>query len=145
MIAKRRILGTISRKISTRLPARSVPWSDRPVTLSPGRPRLATRPAPTGSPAAANTIGRDSVTLDPAAFAQSLHKGGDPAAVERRCIRAQETDGPPRARLLCARRERPAGSRAADRLDEITPSHAAPRASENEEYHTTLWRCASLT
>src|SRR5205823_8823332 len=118
MIAKRRILGTISRKISTRLPARSVPWSDRPVTLSPGRPRLATRPAPTGSPAAANTIGRDSVTLDPAAFAQSLHKGGDPTAVERRCIRAQETDGRPRARLLCARRERPCRC-AAEKRDEL--------------------------
>jgi len=47
------------------------------------------------------------VTLDPAAFAQSLHKGGDPTAIERRCIRAQETDGRPRARLLRARCERP--------------------------------------
>jgi hypothetical protein len=41
----------------SRFAARSVCWIERPVTLPPGRDRLATRPAPTGSPAAAKTIG----------------------------------------------------------------------------------------
>jgi hypothetical protein len=57
MIANRWRLGTTSRKGSSRLPAVSVDWIDRPVTLPPGRPRLATKPVPTGSPAAAKTIG----------------------------------------------------------------------------------------
>ena len=124
MIANRRRPGTTSRKSSSRLPARSGAWIDRPVTLPPGRARLATRPLPTGSPAIAKTIGmtevacfaaidrrgpardddidlepdelgrdlgealaaslrpaildRDGATLDPAEFAQPLHKSGDP-------------------------------------------------------------------
>ena len=57
MIANRRRPGTTSRNSSSRLPARSVARVDRPVTLPPGRARLATRPVPTGSPATANTIG----------------------------------------------------------------------------------------
>ena len=56
-IANRRRPGTTSRKSSSRLPAASDPWLDRPVTLPPGRAKLATRPLPTGSPAVANTIG----------------------------------------------------------------------------------------
>src|SRR5262249_13897681 len=56
-IANRRRAGTTSRKSSSRLPARSVCWSDRPVTLPPGRARLTTRPVLTGSPAPARTIG----------------------------------------------------------------------------------------
>src|SRR5262245_59286758 len=40
-----------------RLPASSVCWADSPVTLPPGRAREATRPVPTGSAAAAKTIG----------------------------------------------------------------------------------------
>jgi hypothetical protein len=51
-IANRRRPGTTSRKSSSRLAARSVCCIDRPVTLPPGRARLATRPVPTGSPAA---------------------------------------------------------------------------------------------
>src|SRR5262245_38959691 len=43
------------------LAAVSVPWVDRPVTLPPGRARLATRPVPTGSPAEAKTIGMTDV------------------------------------------------------------------------------------
>jgi hypothetical protein len=39
------------------LPASSSDWTDRPVTLPPGRARLATRPLATGSPALANTMG----------------------------------------------------------------------------------------
>ena len=44
-------------RVPSRLPARSVVCIDRPVTLPPGRARLATMPLPTGSAAAANTIG----------------------------------------------------------------------------------------
>src|SRR5262245_39399732 len=65
MTANRRRLGRTSRKSSNRLPVRSVAWSDRPVTLPPGRARLATRPPPTGSLAAAKMIG----IADVAAFA----------------------------------------------------------------------------
>ena len=55
--------GTTSRSNSSRLPARSVCWFDRPVTLPPGRARLATIPVPTGSPAAAKTIGISDVAF----------------------------------------------------------------------------------
>jgi len=51
-----------SRKSSSRLPARSGAWLDSPVTLPPGRARLATRPPPTGSFANAKTIGMTGVT-----------------------------------------------------------------------------------
>src|SRR5262249_1881760 len=57
MIATRRSPGTSSRSRSSRLPARSVDRTDSPVTLPPGRARLATSPLPTGSPATENTIG----------------------------------------------------------------------------------------
>jgi len=60
-IANRRRPGTISRKSSTRLAATSVCWTDRPVTLPPGRAKLAIRPVPTGSPAAPKTIGMTDV------------------------------------------------------------------------------------
>jgi len=43
------------------LPPVSDIWFDRPVTLPRGRARLATRPVPTGSDAAANTIGMSAV------------------------------------------------------------------------------------
>src|SRR5258708_2093467 len=42
MIATRRRPGTTSRKSSSRLPARSVSWCDRPVTLPAGRASDAT-------------------------------------------------------------------------------------------------------
>ena len=38
-------------------------------------------------------LDRNIATLDPAELAQSLHKGADPRAVERRRVRAQESDG----------------------------------------------------
>ena len=57
MIAKRRRLGSTSRKSSIRLPASSVDWTDRPVALPPGCASEATMPLPTGSTALANTIG----------------------------------------------------------------------------------------
>src|SRR5262245_42830480 len=63
MIAKRLRPGTTSRKSSSRLPARSADSIDRPVMLPPGRARLATRPAPTGSPDSARTIGIDRCRL----------------------------------------------------------------------------------
>src|SRR5436190_22396771 len=50
MIANRRTPGIVSRRISRRLVARSVPWLDSPVRFPPGRARLATRPVATGSP-----------------------------------------------------------------------------------------------
>jgi ABC transporter substrate binding protein len=42
---------------SRRFPATSEIWADRPVTLPPGRARLATTLLPTGSATEANTIG----------------------------------------------------------------------------------------
>ena len=49
--------GVASRNNSIRLPAVSVCWIDIPVILPPGRARLSTTPAPTGSIWAANTTG----------------------------------------------------------------------------------------
>src|SRR5215831_3695676 len=43
MIAKWRRPGITSRKSSSRLPAISAAWDDRPVTLPPGRARLGTK------------------------------------------------------------------------------------------------------
>src|SRR6516225_3489808 len=63
MIANRRRRGTTSRKSSSRLAARSVAWPDRPVTLPPGRARLATKPPPTGSFAIAKTMGMTDVAF----------------------------------------------------------------------------------
>ena len=50
MVAKRRRPATASRKISSRLPARSVASVDRPVTFPPGRAKLATRLLSNGVP-----------------------------------------------------------------------------------------------
>src|SRR5215471_5490109 len=55
--ATRDTVGTISLRISSRFAASSVERNVMPVTLAPGRARLATRPAPTGSPAATITMG----------------------------------------------------------------------------------------
>src|SRR5262245_8904063 len=60
-IANRRRSGTTSRKSSRRLPTVSDIWFARPVTLLPGRARLATRPVPTGSDSGAPTIGMTAV------------------------------------------------------------------------------------
>ena len=62
IIANRRRPGSISRKNSSRLPASSAAWIDRPVTLPPGRAKLATKPVPSGSTATANTMGIAEVT-----------------------------------------------------------------------------------
>ena len=53
----RRAEGANSRISSTLLPATSAPPLDSPVTLPPGRSKLATSPVATGSPAPAITIG----------------------------------------------------------------------------------------
>src|SRR5262245_31767233 len=167
MIAKWRRPGTASRKSSSRLPARSAAWDDRPVTLPPGRARLGTRPVPIGSFAAANTIGttdvtcfaastahsrrydhidlesdelsgnlaealgtslrptildRQGATLDPAEFAQSLNKGGDPCTPGGRRSRSKEPNDRHLRWLLRARRERPC-SRSTKERDEFAAFH----------------------
>jgi hypothetical protein len=77
-------------------------------------------------------LGRNIATLDPAEFAQSLHKGADPTAVERRRVRAQEPDGRQLRRLLRPRRKRPRRHRTAEQRDELAPVltelHAIPHA-----------------
>ena len=62
MAASRRSAGIISRRSSSRLPASSRDYCDNPVTLPPGRARLAIMPVPTGSLASANTMGITDVT-----------------------------------------------------------------------------------
>src|SRR5262245_17041086 len=68
-------------------------------------------------------MGRDGTTLDPAAFAQLLHKRGHPLAIGRRCGLAQVPDGRQLPRLLRARRERPCRCNAEQR-DELAPLHS---------------------
>src|SRR5215468_7050158 len=63
MIANWRRPGMASRKSSRRLPASSGDVIDRPVTLPPGRARLATRPVLRGSATVANTIGMTEVAF----------------------------------------------------------------------------------
>jgi hypothetical protein len=53
--------------------------------------------------------------LNPAEFVQPLHKSGEPLALGRRCGGAKEPDGRQLAWLLRARRQRPCGTRAAER------------------------------
>src|SRR5262249_53114646 len=135
MIANWRRAGMASRKSSRRLPASSGDVIDKPVTLPPGRARLATRPLPRGSAIVANTIGtterpffpanhggprRDNDIdlepdkLNPAEFAQPLRKNDDPLACGGRRGPAQKPDGWQLSRLLRARRERPCCRRATE-------------------------------
>src|SRR6516165_7109260 len=62
--------------------------------------------------------------LDPAKLAQSLHKGGDPSALCRRCGAAHEPDSRELYRLLRDRRERPRCYRAAEQRDELASPHS---------------------
>src|SRR5262249_22491078 len=72
---------------------------------------------------------RDVTTLDPTQYAQSLNKGGPPLTLDLRRSRAQNSDGPQLRRLLLVRGERPSCSSAAEKRDEIAPSHqAVPKA-----------------
>src|SRR5262245_64442799 len=61
MTASRRTPGTTSRKSSRRFPAVSGASIESPVAFPPGRAKLAIKPAPTGSPDNANTIGMTDV------------------------------------------------------------------------------------
>ena len=63
MTAKRPRPGKMSRKISSRLTARSVERVDSPVTLPPGRASEATMPVLTGSAATGKTIGMTAVAF----------------------------------------------------------------------------------
>src|SRR5262249_51121175 len=69
-------------------------------------------------------MGRDGTTLDPAAFAQLLHKRGHPLAIGRRCGLAQVPDGRQLPRLLPARNERPRGCHAAEQRYDLAPLHS---------------------
>src|SRR5262249_48007872 len=62
-------------------------------------------------------LNREVVTIDPAAFAQSLHKSGNPLGLGRRCG-THESNGWQPARLLRPRRERPR-RRAGEQRDEV--------------------------
>ena len=93
-------------------------------------------------------LDRDGAALDPAEFAQPLHKSGGPLAPGRRRGRAQEPDGRQLPRLLRARRERPSGRRAAEKRDELAPSSLDLVALRlrTTRYHIGWkreWRCAS--
>ena len=57
MTATRVTLGAISLRSSGHLPPKLYSSAVKPVTLPPGRAKLSTKPAPTGSATSANTIG----------------------------------------------------------------------------------------
>src|SRR6266511_1176784 len=116
-----------------------LPYSNRvkPVTLPPGRAKLATKPPPTGSVAVANTIGTVRGACTPAIVDLQVAADG-PAPLlqplQERCKaglsfrivrgRAHEhADAPHPLALLRARRERPR-SRAADKRDELAALHS---------------------
>ena len=65
-------------------------------------------------------LNRDGATIDPAEFAQPLHKSGNRWLSIEGC--PQETDGRQLCRLLRARRDRPRRRRAAEQRDELAPS-----------------------
>ena len=74
-------LGTASLSISSLLVFSSVAKLESPVTLPPGRARLATRPAPTGSPALAITMGMVVVAF------LAANAGGVPVTTIRSTLR----------------------------------------------------------
>ena len=93
-------LGTASLSISSLLEFSSVAKLEFPVTLPPGRARLATKPAPTGSPLLAITIGIVAVAF------LAANAGGGPVATIRstlRRIRSAASSGR-RSGLLSAKR-----------------------------------------
>src|SRR5262245_2281381 len=67
-------------------------------------------------------LDRQGATLDPAEFAQSLNKGGDPCTPGRRRSRSKEPNDRHLRWLLRARRERPR-RRHAEQGDEGAPQH----------------------
>src|SRR5262249_42749018 len=68
-------------------------------------------------------LDRDRAAFDPAQFAQSLDKRGDPKAPGRKRACTQESDSRQLSRLLRAGRERPR-RRAAEQHDEISASYS---------------------
>ena len=103
--------GKSSRRISRRLPARSVCWTDSPVMLAPGRASDATSPVPTGSPQRTRlelgrelletsfaplgpaVLYRNSLAVNPAQFTQTLFERCGPLPPGRCRHRAEETYG----------------------------------------------------
>src|SRR5262249_32223067 len=74
---------------------------------------------------------RNIAILNPTELAQSLHKSGDPLALNQKRGRSQEADGRQLPRLLCARRQRPRDCSATEQSDELAPlypNHVIPRA-----------------
>jgi hypothetical protein len=69
-------------------------------------------------------LDRDRAILDPAEFAQALHKSGSPFAGGQTRALAQKPDGRQLTRLLRAGRERPYGRRAAEQRDELAALHS---------------------
>src|SRR5262245_37576656 len=70
-------------------------------------------------------LDRDRAALDPAEFAQPLHEGADPVAVERRRARTQVANGWQFRRLLpsCALHLGRKQQAATEQCDELTPLH----------------------
>src|SRR6516164_301983 len=95
--ATRAMRGANSFKSSNDFARRPNSWTENPVTFPPGRARLAIKPPPTGSVAAANTIGMARVTssrartqaqpgreLAPTAeAARFYHRGGEGCGNDR--------------------------------------------------------------
>src|SRR5262249_22710306 len=80
----------------------------------------------------------DGSVLDPAKLAQSLHKGGDPSALCRRCGAAHEPDSRELYRLLRARRERPRGGRATEQRDELAALHSITSSARASRLSATV-------
>jgi hypothetical protein len=79
---------------------------------------------PLGASFAPAVLYLNGATLDPAEFAQSVHKGTDPLGLTGTRARAKETDGRHLERLLRPHRERRKhrrGRRAAEQRDEVAP------------------------
>src|SRR5262249_14855729 len=80
----------------------------------PRAPSVALRPS---------ILNHDVATLGPAKFTQPLHKGRRILAKKRGRGSAEKADGRQLAWLLRAGRERPRHRRAAEKGDELAPSH----------------------
>ena len=107
MIANRRNVGTTARNSSSRLAAISVVWTDRPVTLPPGRASEATKPLPTGSPATAKTIGMtDVIDLQPDKFGRDFGVTLVPCLGPSNLNRLARPPGSPQSAELTAFRSR---------------------------------------
>src|SRR5215510_2024260 len=122
-MATRVAVGATLCSISTSLPLRSVLRIETPVMLCPGRPRLSTKPLPTGSLALAHA---QRERAEAAAFerlgalrqrheshaptALLLREGARPRADRRKCDRRNECASVHHSITSSARRTRPAGT-----------------------------------